>query len=572
MTRTDPLDAFKAWLSENGASFPSLSFKASRSGCESRGRGLFTTNRITLEEGKSIATVPAKLVINTSLVVRIAKYGRTTPAKKLAQCVDGLRKGGLSAEGAAWERVCLLVFLLWGWVYSEPLREETGRERDSGEIVEEDPALSIDFWLPYVRILPDIDGLDTPVFWSGSPALSLLKGMELDDAVRAKKLKLTREYSELLPHLSILDNAKGRITLERFMWADGVFWSRVLSFGSALEGTDTTTSDDYHLVPLVDFCNHSFDQHIGWHISESASCRVELRAVDMAVGDVAADTELFISYGQKPNSELLFIHGFVVPENPFETLIVPAPFIEGSNVPFEPDGDEESEERELSEEAEIEREERKMQKIGAQIAIKDKLQFLSLLGLRRVIDISRPPMSGNVDEDEQGEIEVDMNDPTKGLLTDDGLLAMYVSVLTAEDGFGRTDAGGPRDNPEYNLGGHKIFPLTKETFSTLVQALPHYEVIRLRVFAVLLDMINFRLYELSGEYTQGRATRTAPLKEGDVITTEDMRMNKVEVFREGQYDLLVAAFGLLQTLQERWAEFDVVQEYLTAIQAGSDDE
>lgn len=43
------------------------------------------------------------------------------------------------------------------------------------------------------------------------------------------------------------------------------------------------------------------------------------------------ETEICISYGDKPNSELLFIHGFTLSDNPCSTISFNLPFYERMN-------------------------------------------------------------------------------------------------------------------------------------------------------------------------------------------------------------------------------------------------
>lgn len=273
---------FTDWLNKNGASLPSLAFNPSINGLEGRGNGLFTTAPLALEHEKVMATVPQTLLLNASRVLQIARSGKNEGAKRLKKCLEGLQK--MDDGSSAWERLCLLAFLICARIRLHECA--AGEDSDLNEV---------EFWLPYIEILPAAESLNTPVFWD-EDAITLLQGTGLDMAARAKQNKLENEFMRLVPHLAHLCMSEIELGVESLLWADGIFWSRVLSLASA----NPAVTDDYHLIPLVDFCNHSFTPHIRWHIEESTG-QVELRAIATTESMMPADTELFISYGGKPN-------------------------------------------------------------------------------------------------------------------------------------------------------------------------------------------------------------------------------------------------------------------------------
>jgi hypothetical protein len=87
-----------------------------------------------------------------------------------------------------------------------------------------------------------------------------------------------------------------------------ILWSRVISLRSQEEEEgegspreDEEEDDDLHLVPFVDFANHEEMATIRWRATREG---IEvLRVGDW--DDVPAGTEVHLSYGKKPNSELL---------------------------------------------------------------------------------------------------------------------------------------------------------------------------------------------------------------------------------------------------------------------------
>ncbi|KAJ3018646.1 hypothetical protein HKX48_002752 [Thoreauomyces humboldtii] len=556
--RPDLRGVFASWLKRNGASFPSLEFRSSsmKAGSPSRGTGVYTTTAMILQEDESLASVPSHLLINKTLVERIAKDGRSDHAKRMARCLNGIaQEGRLKAQGPQLERLYLLVFLLWGWTGAN--YQDLAREA----VEETEQTLDAEFWAPYIRILPTLSDMDTAVLWpKDSPAMDRLAGTDVDNAVFAKRAKLAREFQLLEPYLRHLDPpGQNTISAQRFCWVDAVFWSRVLSLGSALREYGSAEAvaeqNDYHLIPLVDFCNHDKNANIRWHVTDDPSAVVELRATTDGE-PIEAGTELLISYGAKPNAELLFIHGFVIPDNANEFIMLPAPFIEKGFL-NEDDDDDANEE-----------------KLAAHTAVQTKKALLAALGLRDMIAIRAPlePLREDSGDDDriadEGTVpprvrlavEKDLAvspatpDPTFEMVSRDDLLTMYISVMTAAEGFRRSSDV----SNSFLVGDQRLpEPVSKDSFLSAVRALPNYEVVRLRVWAILLQVVNGQLCALFED--EEREIEIKDDKEAE-------RLEKVEVLRESHMNVLVAACKLLQTLQERWTEVEEVQEYLAAMQ------
>ncbi|KAJ3286788.1 hypothetical protein HK104_008875 [Borealophlyctis nickersoniae] len=579
------LDLFAPWLAANGCVYDSITFKPSVSSEHSpaeqdRGIGIFATKPLTLRPEDTVASVPASLCLNASKVAAIATASETDAAERLKRCLEGVKtvlrggKAGGDIPKPIWERTALVVFLIFARHCLEDPTHPSQVPMDPT-----DPS----FWLPYVRVLPT--SLSAPLFYPpDSLAVELLMGTGLDTAYTSKLAKLHREHESLLPYLRLLSETPNASAtdFETFKWADGVFWSRVISFKSIDEAMPGTTSkhsvdvvhgdDDFHLVPLIDFCNHSFSPQLRWHVASPipsstmrrapgklSGSRIELRAALSGIGEtnsgedgeikVEAGQELFITYGEKPNSELVFVHGFAVDGNPFDSVSFPAPFVEAQMAAAaeqedtrEGHGDgprkqDEGEEEEDTDSAAAEL------AGSAMLAVRDKITFLSCLNLRPIVDIRTPHLDA-----------VDDNDVSSGILAQGALVTAYCSVLTAEDGFGRTD-DGLATTPEFGLGGQPIRPLTQERFLELVDALPHVEIVRLRVWTVLLELVGYRMAELTGRD-----------EDGEEDAKEELQSAAVQVLRGGQYEILAHALQRLGELQEKYVEMPSVVEYLRAMQ------
>jgi hypothetical protein len=111
--------------------------------------------------------------------------------------------------------------------------------------------------------------------------------------------------------------ARGAFGVEKLRWARAVFRSRAIAlplagWGRGGSKTKRSGGDDGALVPLLDMCNHARD----------AGTSLERRGAVwrlVATRRFTRDEEVRIDYGGKGNGELLTRHGFVIPNNPFDT-------------------------------------------------------------------------------------------------------------------------------------------------------------------------------------------------------------------------------------------------------------
>ncbi|KAF9080034.1 hypothetical protein BGX23_002756 [Mortierella sp. AD031] len=201
----------------------------------------------------------------------------------------------------------------------------------------------------YIATLPDVS---TPVTLDPDLVRGYLAGTLLLDSVCAKRSKLEAEFEYLSGNLGVFEDWPVRPMLENFIWADAIFWSRVLSFQTqwAENGTNTSTnsdkqkqqngsessqeqeqinsSDDMHMVPYLDFANHAAQPNIRWEV-DSDGLRVwgqESLLLDSKNGPT--EQEVFLSYGNKPNTELLFLYGFTLHDNPTQFLTLAMPMDE----------------------------------------------------------------------------------------------------------------------------------------------------------------------------------------------------------------------------------------------------
>jgi hypothetical protein len=172
----------------------------------------------------------------------------------------------------------------------------------------------------YLKCLPPIDDLNSPIFWDEEEFTSCLSGTPLYTACLAKSDKVMGEFNEIYEHLleplSLLDgySALSDIDASDYFWADGIFASRVISFKKCDDSSDPVFDSsslkfdfqDVHLVPLIDMCNHDSNSPVArWEVNEKKILLLSYPSLKLN-----SKMEITISYGSKSNSEMLFTHGF----------------------------------------------------------------------------------------------------------------------------------------------------------------------------------------------------------------------------------------------------------------------
>ena len=133
------------------------------------------------------------------------------------------------------------------------------------------------------------------------------------------------------------------ITAEEFAWAYAAFWSRALAVEVDVEGSKPGGGESASasaaveaIVPGIDFANHDgrapnarwalVDDPFAEASSSDTTSTDKVIALLAEPGHVPEPgAEILISYGAKPNEELLFVHGFVDPANAHDALVLRAP-------------------------------------------------------------------------------------------------------------------------------------------------------------------------------------------------------------------------------------------------------
>ncbi|KAG0324008.1 hypothetical protein BG004_003566 [Podila humilis] len=286
------LEQFISWAKANGIT-SSLTPKTS----EGMGVGLFLDMKDKADHSDQEANLGDLLFVPHSMILSRSSI-LDSPCSELTQTITTIGQDEIT------ERLALLLFLLRERLYLNKEGSEPSK------------------FVPYIAVLPDIC---TPITLDPDLVQGSLAGTVLLDSVCAKRKKLEEEYAMLSGNLGVFEHWSIKPTLHDFIWADATVWSRVLSFGSQAKenNSDIVSEDDLHMVPYLDFANHANQSIIRWQVEEQG-----LRVwgnEHLSVSEDDPEPEVFLSYGEKPNTELLFLHGFTLKDNPtkFLTLAMP---------------------------------------------------------------------------------------------------------------------------------------------------------------------------------------------------------------------------------------------------------
>ncbi|KAH6598102.1 hypothetical protein BASA50_003983 [Batrachochytrium salamandrivorans] len=581
------------------------------------GSGMFATSDI--KAGTVLVHISNSIFINTSTIVQQGQSGRphTHALHRAIEAMEayhraksnGRSRTNMDANNGCigqtpTERLYLMLFLIWG-------RRYTFAGNNNYEPTD---------WDLYFRSLPQT--FSTPVYYSpGTVEHQLLCGTGLDEAVQAKKARLaqeSRQYAEILQCINpaeateMIDVAAMAASNQAdWTWADAVVWSRSMSFASTLSTPGVEPSldpvrhaDDLHIIPFIDMCNHADPATSRWEYSPTQLETRLISIVSMRKGD-----QVTISYGAKPTSEFLFLHGFVLQSNQNTQIQFPAPFIELSMLDTDMHGMEEVEEEKpmadasiasssvqdhgmgkdvltdmtydtVASTARIEIDTARLDGCGldapslrqsdmtraAMASIADKQHILRVLGISPMITLS--PRAASVDLDTTA-----LPNATFGMIDSASLIALYLSVMTSEDGLCRittarssmtdsTENGNGHDSQvQMEIAGVQITAaLGREGIASAIARLPRCEILALRVYTVVVLEIESRLTKLVESELDLSAEVDADHRR------DDTSYASIDIVRRGMLEMLYDAYAVLTELQEVYANRPVVKEYLHQMQ------
>ncbi|ETN37822.1 uncharacterized protein HMPREF1541_07445 [Cyphellophora europaea CBS 101466] len=193
------------------------------------------------------------------------------------------------------------------------------------------------WWAPYIKTLPSVEDINALQFDSPDDR-QWLEGTNLQSGWADLTLKWRSLYEKGLQELKVLNwtNAiNGAFSWDLYRWAATIFGSR--GFSSVVL-SDTTPSElarlgGHHgvkeapyvkelfterfsvLLPLLDVLNHKPLAKVEW---QPRTAFVGLQVLE----PYEAGQELCNNYGPRDNESLLLSYGFIIPDNPFDHVLL----------------------------------------------------------------------------------------------------------------------------------------------------------------------------------------------------------------------------------------------------------
>ena len=171
-------------------------------------------------------------------------------------------------------------------------------------------------WLALWSVAPEGGWGMTEAEWT-----TLGRCTELTDLHAQQHSDAKCAYDErIVPHFADLGQAESCPTWERFLWASSMVLSRAM-------GIDMSGDKRLVLCPYIDLLNHRLTSNarLCFEYATPGDAGSGERIVVRTRSAVAAGEPLTITYGLKPNAELIDSYGFALAVNPHEraTLRIP---------------------------------------------------------------------------------------------------------------------------------------------------------------------------------------------------------------------------------------------------------
>ncbi|KAI7869952.1 hypothetical protein BDF14DRAFT_1777869 [Spinellus fusiger] len=476
---------FIHWCKEQGIHAPHVKIEKTAYA----GNGLITTQSCSPQQ--PLVQIPNSLILTAP---RVLSQGSAVFSQTLKECLLVQKEAQLEAALMLPknEKLCLRLFLLYENHHRTP------------------------FWQAYREMLPSIESLqETHVVFSGH---TLLKGTQLYASVQAKRAALEKEFCRLQ---SLSGGWLKDTSLEAWLWADTVFWSRVVSLGSSRDREEH--SPDVALIPFFDIANHGVEPNVRWELTSQGMAIVCMNGTGLL-----PNQELLLSYGEKSNQELLFLHGFCLENNPVPSQVkIPvAPFLDLG----------------------VEEDERKEgDSLGAQ-----KGEWLNQKSIHPVVTLQKK------NAQEEAFVGVHAIFGSTGW-SFQSIVLIYLVVLDQDDGLvisrdlQNTPQPSASMDPEQPVHANLNVYIRGQSIEKMasiadqVALMEHCRVIQLRVVMLLLDALAYHLDALWSNYGESAA----------LLSTS------IAKYRQEEADGLEHASGLLVDIRDQLVEDDSVLKYLS---------
>jgi histone-lysine N-methyltransferase SETD3 len=180
------------------------------------------------------------------------------------------------------------------------------------------------FYKPYMDVLPEGNEVN-PTFGWPDEDLAFLSGSPVIAATQSLQMKLKREYDALLGgEDGLIQRFPDRFPADHFTYKNWE-WAFIMLFSRAIRLRSLKQGEALALVPYADLINHS--PFSGAYIDARENGDWLFKSGDEEI-ILYADRayrrmeQIYISYGQKSNAELLLLYGFAVERNPFNSVDV----------------------------------------------------------------------------------------------------------------------------------------------------------------------------------------------------------------------------------------------------------
>ncbi|KAJ7044668.1 SET domain protein [Mycena alexandri] len=295
MSAEDPLRELKEWLQNNGGYFhPGVRFQRVDS-------GFSVVAWESLPPDSKMVSCPFSLVITKHIAL-----------KALSVLL------GSTTNMSAWtERQLIASYLCFHWII--------GDDKSSTNVLAH---------LPYVKSLPSRDKLRTPLHFTENE-LQQLQGSNLYGATLDRGREWKAEWQDCRSAIGTVNTEwADRFTWELYLTAATHLSSRAFPSTLISQNLSLTSPSDPEpiLLPGVDSLNHRRAEPVSWVQSYLGTGPVPEPGSSISLvlhNPTPAGTELFNNYGAKPNSELILGYGFVIPDNPDDTIVLKIGGMEG---------------------------------------------------------------------------------------------------------------------------------------------------------------------------------------------------------------------------------------------------
>ncbi|XP_076590177.1 N-lysine methyltransferase setd6-like [Chaetodon auriga] len=181
-------------------------------------------------------------------------------------------------------------------------------------------------WKPYLSLWTDFKTLDHPMFWSKEERERLLKGTGVSEAVSTDLANIQREYTDVvLPFITKHPDLWSPDTHTLELYTELVAFVMAYSFQEPQEEEDNEEDVEEEkapnppmMVPMADMLNHVSNHNAKLEFTPDSLKMVCARSIHKG-------EEVFNTYGQIANWQLLHMYGFTEPyqSNSNDTADIP---------------------------------------------------------------------------------------------------------------------------------------------------------------------------------------------------------------------------------------------------------